>query len=436
MKSNNPSKISNFKIRKMLMKIRPLLNSIIPTSFFFILLLLQTALGQLPEQIQLVESVPVQTTLGLEETARTFPVWYQMITSAEKSIDMEIFYLSDKAGTALDTIVKAMVTAARRGVQIRIIADARMAGTYPETLDSLNEITNISVRRISLYDKKGGVMHAKYFIVDDQQVFIGSQNMDWRALEHIHELGIRIENAKLARLIAQIFELDWQISGETDQIASSNLPALPAGLMINRSNPIRFQSKSGEEILLYPTFSSPFVMYPEMAWDETEIARLIDSAKTRVEVQLLSYSPVSRGHFFDVIDNAIRRAAARGVQVRMILSNWNTRQPGIQYLKSLQVVPNIEIRISTIPQWSGGFIPFARVEHCKYLVVDSSLVWLGTSNWSYSYFNNSRNLGLVLKSSVTNDLVNRIFLKSWDSVYCKPLDVCREYVAPDVSGGE
>jgi phosphatidylserine/phosphatidylglycerophosphate/cardiolipin synthase-like enzyme len=418
------------------MKIRKLLNLKIVTTLSFVFLLLRSTLGQLPEQIHLVESVPVQTTLGLSETARTFPVWYQMISDAEKSINMEIFYLSDKAGTALDTIVQAMVKAARRGVQIRIIADKRMAGTYPETLDSLNEISNISVRRISLYDAKGGVMHAKYFIVDDRQVFIGSQNMDWRALEHIHELGIRVENAILARLIKQIFDLDWQISGETDQTAPPFLPSLPAGMMINRDNPLRFQSESGKEVLVYPTFSSPFVMYPEMAWDETEIVRLIDSAKTRVEIQLLSYNPVSMGNFFGVIDNAIRRAAARGIQVHMILSNWNTRQPGIQFLKSLQVVPNIEIRISTIPQWSGGFIPFARVEHCKYLVVDSSLVWLGTSNWSYSYFNSSRNLGIVLDSPVSNDLVHQVFLKSWDSGYCKSLDVCREYVAPDVSGGE
>ncbi|MEJ2048994.1 MAG: phospholipase D-like domain-containing protein [Calditrichota bacterium] len=393
-------------------------------------------MGQLPEQIQLVESVPVQTTLGLSETARTFPVWNQMISGAEKSIDMEIFYLSDKTGTALDTIVRAMITAARRGVQIRIIADDRMAKTYPETLDSLNNILNITVHRISLYDNRGGVMHAKYFIVDDREVFIGSQNMDWRALEHIHELGILVKNTRLAVLVKQIFELDWQISGKADQTAPLSLPVLPEGMMINRSDPLRFQSESGEEVLLYPTFSSPFVMYPGMDWDQTEIVRLIDSAKTRVEIQLLSYSPVSRGHFFGVIDNAIRAAAARGVQVHMILSNWNTRQPGIQYLKSLQVVPNIEIRISTIPQWSGGFIPFARVEHCKYLVVDSSLVWLGTSNWSYSYFNSSRNLGTVLQGEVTNNLVHCIFLKSWDSGYCKTLDVCRDYIAPEVSGGE
>jgi phosphatidylserine/phosphatidylglycerophosphate/cardiolipin synthase-like enzyme len=418
------------------MKMRPPINFRSITLLFFVFLLISNAPGQLPEQIQLVESIPVQTTLGLPETARTFPVWYRMISAAEKSIDMEIFYLSDKAGTALDTIVQAMITAAGRGVQIRIIADDRMAKTYPETLDSLNNFPNIIVHRISLYDNRGGVMHAKYFIVDDREVFIGSQNMDWRALEHIHELGIRVMNTRLAMLVKQIFELDWQISGEADQTAPLSLPVLPEGMMINRSDPLRFQSESGEEVLLYPTFSSPFVMYPGMDWDQTEIVRLIDSAKTRAEIQLLSYSPVSRGHFFGVIDNAIREAAARGVQVHMILSNWNTRQPDIQYLKSLQVVPNIEIRISTIPQWSGGFIPFARVEHCKYLVVDSSLVWLGTSNWSYSYFNSSRNLGTVLQGEVTNNLVHRIFLKSWDSGYCKTLDVCRDYVAPDVSGGE
>ena len=418
------------------MKMRPPINFRSITLLFFVFLLISNAPGQLPEQIQLVESIPVQTTLGLPETARTFPVWYRMISAAEKSIDMEIFYLSDKAGTALDTIVQAMITAAGRGVQIRIIADDRMAKTYPETLDSLNNFPNIIVHRISLYDNRGGVMHAKYFIVDDREVFIGSQNMDWRALEHIHELGIRVMNTRLAMLVKQIFELDWQISGEADQTAPLSLPVLPEGMMTNRSNPLRFQSESGEEVLLYPTFSSPFVMYPGMDWDETEIVRLIDSATTRVEIQLLSYSPVSRGHFFGVIDTAIRAAAARGVQVHMILSNWNTRPPGIQYLKSLQVVPNIEIRISTIPQWSGGFIPFARVEHCKYLVVDSSLVWLGTSNWSYSYFNSSRNLGTVLQGEVTNNLVHRIFLKSWDSGYCKTLDVCRDYIAPEVSGGE
>ena len=37
----------------------------------------------------------------------------------------------------------------------------------------------------------GGVQHAKFFIVDGEEVFLGSQNFDWRALKHIHELGVR-----------------------------------------------------------------------------------------------------------------------------------------------------------------------------------------------------------------------------------------------------
>ena len=57
---------------------------------------------------------------------------------------------------------------------------------------------------------------------------------------------------------------------------------------------------------------------------------------------------------------------------------------------------NIEVKLVTIPEWSGGFIPFARVIHAKYLVVDAEHSWLGTSNWSKDYFFKSRNVGIVV----------------------------------------
>ena len=45
----------------------------------------------------------------------------------------------------------------------------------------------------------GGVLHAKGMIVDGRTFFLGSQNWDWRALEHIHELGVRVRHPDLAR---------------------------------------------------------------------------------------------------------------------------------------------------------------------------------------------------------------------------------------------
>ncbi len=400
------------------------------------LLFFQLLFGQLPETVQLVESVPAGTSLGIEETGRTLPVWLEMIGSAQKSIDMEIFYLSHKPGTEFDAVIQALIDAANRGVDIRIIADADMAETYPNTLHRLNELKNIEVRRITYFNRQHGIVHAKYFIVDGRDLFLGSQNMDWRAVTQIHELGVRVRNEKLAGLIGRIFSLDWKLaSGKTEQIPE-DFPGVPEDLRLNAENPLVFAENGREILSLYPTFSPKNAILKGMEWDETAIIGLIDKAREQIEIQLLSYKPESRDHFYANIDNALRRAAARGVEVRMIVSNWNTRFPGIQFLKSLQVVPHIEIKISSIPQPPDKFIPYGRVEHCKYLIVDHQQVWLGTSNWSYGYFHNSRNLGLVFSGKAFNGIVTDVFEKSWNSEYCRLLDVCREYIPPKVGGEE
>ena len=57
----------------------------------------------------------------------------------------------------------------------------------------------------------------KIFIVDDSEVFIGSQNFDWRALKHIHELGIRISGDRdLIKIYSDIFNEDWKYSEIND----------------------------------------------------------------------------------------------------------------------------------------------------------------------------------------------------------------------------
>jgi phosphatidylserine/phosphatidylglycerophosphate/cardiolipin synthase-like enzyme len=396
----------------------------------------ESLLSQTEVDFQLVESVPLETSLGSDKTARTLEIWLHMIDSAQNSIDMEIFYLSYQAGKALEKVIHSLQRAANRKVAIRIIADARMAGTYPEMLDSLNLHPNITVRRIAFFNKNGGVMHAKYFLVDDEQLFLGSQNMDWRALVHIHELGVRIRSSRLVRNLKAIFELDWQMAESEKLQVIPELPIIPETELVNRDQPIILSKNPTDTVWIYPTASYPEVTPAGISHDETEIVRLIESAQERLEIQLLSYKPGSRNHFYETLDNSLRKAAARGVQVRMIVSNWNTRKYDIPHLKSLQLLSNIEIRISTMPEYSAGFIPYARVEHCKFMVVDSRLLWLGTSNWSWSYFHNSRNLGMVIHSKGVNQTVHEIFWKSWISPYCETVDICRDYVPPRISGKE
>ena len=375
------------------------------------------------DMIELVESIPIETTLDNEDIRNTSDVWVEMISSAKQSLDFGEFYISHKEGDALEPILAAIYDAADRRVKVRFIIDGNMYKTYPETADKLNEYPNIDVHVYHLNEITGGVLHAKYFIVDNKEIFIGSQNFDWRALEHIHELGIRIGNKKLVSFYKELFELDWSLSAE-----DADTGALLRNIVYSKDLEM-YQIKNAEygKVNIIPTASNIKIIYHAQNWDEIRVVKLINSAKESIRIQLLSYSPLSRGELYGRLDYALRKAAACGVKVEMILSDWNFFSPRIDYIKSLHAIPNVDIKFSTIPEASEGYVGFARVEHCKYMVVDDKEFWLGTSNWSKSYFHNGRNLGVIVENDKLAERVSRIFLKSWDSDYCHLVELGKEY---------
>src|SRR5690606_17262512 len=119
-------------------------------------------------------------------------------------------------------------------------------------------------------------------------------------------------------------------------------------------------------------------------WDLPRLVALLDGATRAIDLQLLSYSTTSRdGSAFSTLDDALRRAAARGVRVRLLVSEWGAKPESAarRSVESLSEVAPVEVRVLAIPPWSGGEIPFARVAHAKYLVVDGRRAWVGTSNW-------------------------------------------------------
>lgn len=380
------------------------------------------------DEIELVESVPVQTDLDMVELRNTPEVWLEMINGAQRSLDIETFYFSARSGEPLDDILAAIRAAADRGVQVRIISEKKFHNTYPEPLNSLDKAEGIDVKIIDFGKIAGGVMHAKYFIVDEEQMFLGSQNFDWRSLKHIHELGIRIKNDKIVSTFLEVFNADWFLA----ENESANWNGFGSSAI---STPLSLDP--GDRTIPVVPVYSPRTFIPDSAlWDEPKIISLMDSARSRICIQLLSYSTVSYGgEYYANLDNALRRAAARGVRVQMILSDWSKRKPGIDYLKSLTIVPNIEIRLSTIPAMEEH-IPYARVDHCKYLLVDDQRFWIGTSNWSKSYFYNGRNIGLIVDDEIMANQVVRFFEKNWNSTYVYPLDPCREYEPPFIGGEE
>ena len=138
------------------------------------------------------------------------------------------------------------------------------------------------------------------------------------------------------------------------------------------------------------------------------------------------------GARFTRIDEALRAAAARGVEVELLVADWNKRPPAIEDLQALQRVPGITVRMATIPAAASGFIPFARVIHSKAMTVDGRAAWVGTSNFSGDYFSSSRNLGIIVEGEAFATDVGRVFSGVWGSEYVYDVDPDATYEPPQV----
>jgi len=367
--------------------------------------------------VTLVETTPVESELDDSPRDRTHEVWHRMIDAAEKSLDIEQFYVAN--GGRLEPIIVAIERAATRGVTVRLIADAGFAKTYPETLARL-EKKKISVRKLDVSKNMGGVQHAKYFVVDGCEVYFGSANFDWRSLEHIHELGLRVRSLEVASSLREVFEVDWALAADEPRPK----PTESFGRF-----PIELEGK-----LVYRVAFSPRGYLPdERSWDLPQLVSAIDAAKQSVRVELLSYEPTTGDERFEDLDAALRRAGARKVDVKLLVSHWNTRPGPVEHLKALAQAPGLEVRVATIPELEKGFIPFARVIHAKYMVIDDRVVWIGTSNWSGEYFLRSRNVGAVIEGAPLAAEVAGIFDDLWGSSYSDEIDIDKDYPPPRIA---
>jgi phosphatidylserine/phosphatidylglycerophosphate/cardiolipin synthase-like enzyme len=367
-----------------------------------------------PAAIELVESAPVETTLDHADLRDAADVWPALVDGARRTLDVAQFYASEATGEAarasrLAPVVAAIGRAAARGVRVRFLADASFAGKYPDTLARLRD-AGATVLTLDVGKFAGGVLHAKYFVVDGVESFLGSQNFDWRALAHIQEVGVRVRSDAFAGALLDVFEADWALA--------SGAPP-PGGRA--RRPPAAAATGEAFELVASPRGWLP----DERSWDLPALERLLDGAARAVDLQLLTYSVKNRdGGTFVALDDALRRAGARGVRVRLLVSHWAAK-PGGEARRSLEALaraPGVEVRVLTVPPWSGGDVPFARVAHAKYLVVDGGRgAWVGTSNWEGDYFLRSRNVGVVVRGGALGGRLAGVFEDGWAGPYARPL---------------
>jgi phospholipase D3/4 len=328
------------------------------------------------------------------------------------------------------------VAKAKAGVPVRVLVDQTFLKQKENQagVDRLRAVHGIDVRILPVDALTGGVLHAKYMVIDGTSVFVGSQNWDWRALSQIHEIGVRVANPRFAQTFQAAFDFDWQLAGDPDLPKAAGRAMTPLSFEpATMNDPVVLNSGSADPLVAFPAFSPPALMPHWVSAEQPALVHMIESAQHTLRVQVMTLSAIRQygpKGWWPEVDTALRDAAARGVQVHIIVADWALREPMQSYLKSLAALPDITVKFSQLPPAPRGFIPFARVEHAKYAVADDRAVYIGTGNWEWSYFNNTVDASVFVQGEAPAKTLTQIFERDWSGPYVTTLEAGKDYSAP------
>jgi phosphatidylserine/phosphatidylglycerophosphate/cardiolipin synthase-like enzyme len=185
----------------------------------------------------------------------------------------------------------------------------------------------------------------------------------------------------------------------------------------------------GKSVSYHLAFSPEGLIPRDFDVELDAMLRLINGATKTIHAQVMTYSVHSRGEEtrWEMLDKALRDAGRRGVKVNLIFADWSMGRKSDQDIKSLAQAENVSIEISVLPQHSRGFVPYSRVDHCKYLVFDGEKAMISASNWAPDYFSNTRGAALIVEGTDAAAVLEDVFQRSWTGPYVSPVDPGKTY---------
>lgn len=404
-------------------------------------------------RVHLVESIPVGLYESPPPPQSIAQSWLRLLHKANSSVHIAAFYFTlrssdvDSSDSQGRTVFEHLKKLESKGVKLQIAVNAPQSSTQ-DTADLA--ASGAEVREVNLKAVTGGIVHTKLWVVDQTHLYVGSANMDWRSLTQVKEVGVLVEDCScLAQDASRIFDVYWSIGGNTNGSLPPYWPARLSALS-NSQNPLQLKF-NGVPAQVYLSSAPPQVSARGRSDDLTTILSVISDAQEFVHISVMDFLPLSEFttplRLWPALDSALRSAACtRGVQVRLMVSCWeHSRASMFIFLQSLVVLNrpplscDIEVKVFTVPSTAEQRkIPYARVNHAKYMVTDRVL-YIGTSNWSETYFTQTAGVGLVVNQTGSDlrpgqttlqSQAEELFLRDWTSQYSSPLTVDQQHVCP------
>lgn len=399
-----------------------------------------------PCTISLVESIPEGLVFNSSSAHPSiYQAWLDLIGDARSSLDIASFYWTltnadtgtqEPTANQGETILKKLAGVSGK-LAVRI-AVSTPKGSQPNDDIKLLNSSGADIRMVNMKALTSGVLHTKFWVVDKKHIYIGSANMDWRSLTQVKELGVVVYNCScLAEDLGKIFEAYWYM-GQSDKTIPAPWPS-SYSTTYNKDTPLKLPL-NGTDSRVYLSSSPPSFCASGRTGDLQAILSVMEDAREFVYIAVMNYLPTMEfsypKRYWADIDTQLRRVAFdRRVRVRLLISCWASTQPVMfTFLRSLASIHNarsrldIQVRLFVVPaNPSQKEIPFARVNHNKYMVTDQ-VAYIGTSNWSGDYFVNTAGSALVVNQTASRppgpsvqSQLQAVFERDWDSAYSSPL---------------
>ncbi len=285
------------------------------------------------------------------------------INSSEISIDMAIY-----GWDSVPDIYNALLSAKKRGVQIRIVHDNSKNSYYPETS-----------KLIELADKKSGdginfLMHNKFIILDGKRVVTGSMNFSRTGFSGFNTNCIFLINSEaVAKIYAQEFE------------------QMLDGKFHNAKSKVLHNTVNLGESSVTPFFS------PKDKIVTTQIIPLINGAKNYVYIPAFILT-------HDGLANALINAKKRGVDVKVILDATNTGavRSKIRALRKAGVPVKVE-------NYAGKI-------HSKSVIIDDRYIFAGSMNFTNSGENKNDENSILIEDVRLAKFYRGFFNYLWEKI--------------------
>lgn len=140
--------------------------------------------------------------------AQYFQVAKKMIQEAKSSIRVMMFemgYYEKYPNTPSNLLVQELMNARKRGVMVEVILEVK------EGKDRTTERNQATGRILSkegvevIYDPFFKTTHAKFLMVDEHLVLLGSTNWTYYALTNNHEVSLLVRSKALAKELLDYF---------------------------------------------------------------------------------------------------------------------------------------------------------------------------------------------------------------------------------------